>query len=145
MAFMGKKKDEVDYNAIDCVVGENSKIKGEFYTSGSAHISGEVEGKIKVEGALFIAESSNIQGEIEGSRVVVSGKVVGNVTARASLEITKTGKVDGDIFSAHLNIEDGAIYNGRVKIAVTNASPEHAPAKFSFKGQKEEAAETAEL
>lgn len=121
MAFNGKKK-EIDYNAIDCVIGDNSRIKGEFHTTGSAHISGQVEGKVVVEGDLFIAEPSNIQAEIKSTRLVVAGKVTGNVTAVTSLEITKTGQVNGDILSARLNIEDGAIYNGKVKISAPQSS-----------------------
>jgi len=114
MGIGAKKRD--DYNAIDCVIGENSKLKGEFHTKGSMHVSGEVEGKIQADGDIFLAETASIKGDIEGARISVSGKVVGNVHAHAGIEIAKMGQVEGDINTPRLTIEDGANYKGKVNI-----------------------------
>jgi len=109
---------------VNSVVGEKSTFKGEFTTAGSIHINGEFEGKISVGGEVIVSSAARVMGEVEGNSVVISGRVDGNVRARETLEITKSGRVNGDLTAQRINIEDGAIYHGRVSVQNGNAQPD---------------------
>ena len=101
---------------VDSVVGVKGRFKGEFTSSAAININGEFEGKIKTAGEVLVAPGGRVVGEIEGGAVIVSGRVDGNVIAKEQLEITKTGRVNGDLFGGKIVIEEGASYQGRVKV-----------------------------
>ena len=101
---------------VDSVVGVKGRFKGEFTSTASLNINGEFEGKIKTNGEILVAPGGRVVGEIEGGTVIVSGRVDGNVIAKEQLEITKTGRINGDLCGGRIVIEEGASYQGRVKV-----------------------------
>ena len=119
----GAKRSPV-FGGVDSIIGENARFKGELITTGSANISGELEGKIKSEGEVIISPTGKVIGEVHGGTVMVSGRVDGNITAKESLEISKTGKVHGDLTGGKIIIEDGSSYHGRVKVESALAAKE---------------------
>jgi cytoskeletal protein CcmA (bactofilin family) len=113
--FTGGKKT-ITQGAVDSVIGEKAKFKGELITEGAVSVSGQFEGKLVSDGEIIIGRGSRITGDIEGVNVVVSGKVNGNIVAAQNLEITKTGRVDGDLVGGKITIEEGSSYHGRVSV-----------------------------
>lgn len=113
--FSGEKRT-MEHHAVDTIIGEKAKFKGELSSSGSVSINGEFEGKLKTEGELIIARGSKVSGNVQGGSVIVSGRVDGNITASQSLEITKTSRVHGDLTGGKIIIEDGSSYCGRVRV-----------------------------
>ncbi len=111
---------------IGSVIGEKTRIKGEFITEGSVHVDGEFEGVLKAGREVVVAAGARVMGEIEGGSVIVSGQVDGNIRAKDTLEIAKTGKVNGDLAGARIVIEEGSSYHGRV--AVETGAPVQQPA-----------------
>ncbi|MGB9612813.1 MAG: bactofilin family protein [Candidatus Margulisiibacteriota bacterium] len=103
-------------SGVDSVIGESAKFKGELVTQGSVNISGEFDGKIKAEGEVIISSGGRVVGEIQAGSIVVSGRVDGNITARSNLEVAKSGRVHGDITGGKIIIDEGAVYQGRVKV-----------------------------
>ncbi len=114
--FGGENNETVHHGAVDTLIGEKAKFKGEMSSSGSINVSGEFEGKMDVKGELIIARGSKVTGSVAGGSVIVSGKVEGNIQAGVSLEITKSGKVHGDLVGGRIVIEDGASYRGKVTV-----------------------------
>lgn len=113
--FSGENK-EVIHGAVDSVIGEKAKLKGELSTSGAVSINGEFEGKLAAGGEVIISRGSKVVGDVEGGSVIVSGRVDGNISAAQNLEITKTGKVNGDLSGGKILIEEGSSYHGRVSV-----------------------------
>ncbi len=113
--FSGEGKPH-NPGAVDSLIGEKAKFKGEITTSGSISINGEFEGKLVSQGEVILGSNSKVSGTVQGGTVVVSGKVEGNIIAAQHLEITKSGKVNGDLTGGRIIIEDGASYRGRVKV-----------------------------
>jgi cytoskeletal protein CcmA (bactofilin family) len=112
----GSKRIVSIMEGVNSIVGEKSTFKGEFTSAGSFHINGEFEGKVSVGGEVIVSSAARVMGEIEGNSIVISGRVDGNVKARETLEITKSGRVNGDLTAQRINIEDGALYHGRVTV-----------------------------
>jgi cytoskeletal protein CcmA (bactofilin family) len=110
--------------AVDTIIGEKAKFKGEVTSSGSLSINGEFDGKLVAQGEVIIGTASKVTGTVHAGSVVVSGKVEGNITATHSLEITKSGKVQGDLTGGRIVIEDGASYRGRVQVTAEGETVE---------------------
>ncbi len=113
--FSGEGKQHSP-GAVDSLIGEKAKFKGEIITAGSISVNGEFEGKLTSQGEVILGSTSKVSGTIQGSAVVVSGKVEGNIIAAQHLEITKSGKVNGDLTGGRIVIEEGSSYRGRVKV-----------------------------
>jgi cytoskeletal protein CcmA (bactofilin family) len=113
--FKGENKAN-NHGAVDSIIGNKAKFKGEICSSGAISINGEFEGKLFADGEVIIAKGSQVTGDVRAGSVVVSGKVNGNISASQSLEITKSGKVHGDLQGGRIMIEDGASYRGKVSV-----------------------------
>ena len=116
MGVFGKGKRDVGHGAVDSIIGEKAKFKGELISSGAVSVNGEFEGKISSEGEVIIARGSKIIGNVQGGNVIISGKVDGNISASQTLEITKSGRVHGDLTGGRIVIEEGSSYRGRVRV-----------------------------
>ncbi|MEE8638463.1 MAG: polymer-forming cytoskeletal protein [Candidatus Margulisiibacteriota bacterium] len=118
MGIFTKEKKPIGHGAVDSIIGEKAKFKGELVSSGAVSVNGEFEGKITSEGEIIIARGSKIVGNLQGGSIIVSGKVDGNINAEQNLEITKSGRVHGDLVGGRIVIEEGSSYRGRVKVEV---------------------------
>jgi cytoskeletal protein CcmA (bactofilin family) len=118
MGFFGIEfeKKPLEQGALNTILGDKAKFKGELVSSGSVSVSGEFEGKINVHGEVIVAAGSKVVGEVRGSVVVVSGEIDGNIWASESLEISKNGRVHGDLTGGKIIIEDGSSYRGKVRV-----------------------------
>jgi cytoskeletal protein CcmA (bactofilin family) len=116
MGMLGGEKKALTQGAVDSVIGEKAKFKGELMTEGAVSVNGAFEGKLSAGGEIILSRGSKVMGDVEGGSVVVSGKVDGNISAANGLEITKTGRVNGDLAGGKITIEEGSSYHGRVKV-----------------------------
>jgi cytoskeletal protein CcmA (bactofilin family) len=121
--FKGEKKAN-SHGAVDSIVGEKAKFKGEIISSGAISVNGEFEGKLFADGEVMIARGSKVTGDVRAGSVVVSGKVNGNIAASQSLEITKSGKVHGDLTGGRIVIEEGSSYRGKVSVEAQEVGEE---------------------
>lgn len=90
-------------------------MKGELAASEDLRVDGRVEGRIDLpDHALTIGPNANIQADIVAKVVTVFGSVVGGITARDRVDIRKGGSLKGGLSCAHIAIQDGAHFCGRV-------------------------------
>ena len=143
MGMFGGEKKSVMHGAIDSVIGEKARFKGELTTPGAVSVNGEFEGKLSSEGEVIIGRGSKITGDVAGAHVVVSGKVNGNIVAAQSLEITKSGRVNGDLTGGRIIIEEGSSYRGRVRVETGKAEEEIIIEERISSAPKQEAEKTA--
>lgn len=97
-------------------LNSTSRIIGNIVIQNSARIDGKVEGDIVANGELAIGESAVVSARIQAPAVVVRGKVSGDISAQ-SIEIGPNAKVVGNLTSAILNVEHGAVLDGRCSIS----------------------------
>ncbi len=69
------------------------------------------EGK---SGTLVLSEQAQIEGEIRVSHVVINGTVVGPVHAAEYVELQAKANVTGDVYYKTLEIQLGAVVQGRL-------------------------------
>ena len=105
-------------NRIDSLIGAGTKIVGDLHFSGGLRVDGEVEGNIIANpgkpSTLVLSEHARVDGEIKVTHLVVNGVVTGPVYAAEYLEVQSQAKLTGDVHYKTLEIQLGAIIEGKL-------------------------------
>ncbi len=113
-----RKKGGAAPSRIDSLIGVGTRIDGNVVFSGGLRIDGEVRGNISCdnadEGMLVISEKASVEGAVRVAHVVISGTVVGPVSASGSLELLPAARVTGDVEYHQIEMQQGAIIQGRL-------------------------------
>lgn len=116
--MFSSKKASKPQNRIDSLIGAGTRIDGNISFAGGLRIDGEVRGNIECEngqsGTLVISEHASVEGEIAVSHVVINGAVIGPVRAAESLELLPNARVTGDVEYHQLEMQQGAVVQGRL-------------------------------
>jgi len=119
----GSKKPQ---SRIDTLIGAGTEVEGNISFSGGLRIDGHVRGNITSEGdhpgILVISEQANVEGEIRVQHVMVNGQVKGPIYADQTLELQPKASVTGDVHYQKLEMQMGAIVQGRLVYAVDSQS-----------------------
>ena len=98
-------------------IGRGIEVKGDITFTDRLQIEGKTIGKLTSDsGTLIIGESGQIEAQIDVGVCVVHGTVQGNLIARSKLEIRRTGRVHGDVITPVLLVEEGAVFNGAIRM-----------------------------
>jgi len=105
-------------NRIDCLIGAGTVIEGNIIFSGGLRVDGHVRGNVMAvdgkPGTLVLSEQAQIKGEIHVSHVVINGTVVGPVHAAEYVELQTKANVTGDVYYKTLEMQLGAVVQGRL-------------------------------
>jgi cytoskeletal protein CcmA (bactofilin family) len=105
-------------NRIDSLIGATTRIEGNVVFSGGLRVDGVVRGNVMAlpdqPGTLMISAEARIEGEIHAAHVFVNGTVNGPIHAAETLELQPTSKVKGDVHYKCIEVQQGAIVEGRL-------------------------------
>ena len=101
---------------ITALLGRGTHFEGKLHFKDTVRIDGCFTGEIRSENTLIVGETGEIQASIQSKCVLVSGTVVGDVVATQKVVLHKTARVQGNIDAPCFAIEDGAVFNGQVKM-----------------------------
>lgn len=111
-------KDSKPQNRINCLIGTGTVIEGDITFTGGLRVDGRVRGNVAVAdgkpGTLVLSEQAQIEGEIRVSHAVINGTVVGPVYAVECVELQVKARVTGDVYYKTLEIQSGAVVQGRL-------------------------------
>ncbi len=115
---MFNKRHSKPQTNIDSLIGAGTRIDGNLSFNGGLRIDGEVNGNvIAVPGkpsTLVLSEHGRVKGEINVTHLVANGVVEGSAHAAEYLELQSKAKVVGDVHYKTLEIQLGAIVEGRL-------------------------------
>ncbi len=115
--MFGKKRSKPQ-NRIDSLIGAATKIEGNLSFSGGLRIDGEVNGNVIAtpgeSSTLVLSEHGRVNGEINVTHLVMNGVVMGTVRADEYLELQSKAKVTGDVHYRTLEIQLGAVVEGKL-------------------------------
>jgi cytoskeletal protein CcmA (bactofilin family) len=100
------------YKIFGMLLRKDTKTKGQINHPGTIRVAGKFSGNLAAESVL-IEKTAMVLANITAKRVLCKGKVRGDIHATNKLIITKEAEVTGDIYSPNLNIEKGALFEGR--------------------------------
>jgi cytoskeletal protein CcmA (bactofilin family) len=111
-------KNSKPQNRIDCLIGAGTTIEGNIIFTGGLRVDGRVRGNVASAegqpGTLVLSEHAQIEGEIRVSHVVINGTVVGPVHAMEYVELQAKANVTGDVHYKTLEMQLGAVVQGRL-------------------------------
>jgi cytoskeletal protein CcmA (bactofilin family) len=115
---MFEKKHSKPQSRIDSLIGVGTTIEGNLNFSGGMRIDGVVNGNVVAiagkPSTLVLSELARVTGKINVTHLVINGTTTGPVFASEYLELQSKAKVNGDVQYKTLEIQLGAIVEGRL-------------------------------
>lgn len=112
------KKHSKPQNRIDSLIGVGTTIEGNLNFSGGMRIDGQVNGNVIAaqdkQSTLVLSEHAQVSGEVNVTHLVVNGTISGPVTVSEYLELQSKARVNGNVHYKTLEIQLGAIVEGRL-------------------------------
>jgi cytoskeletal protein CcmA (bactofilin family) len=112
------KDSKKPQSRIDSLIGAGTVIEGNISFSGGLRVDGQVHGNITSAGdqpgMLVISEQAKVEGEIRVHHVMVNGQVKGPIHADETLELQPKASVTGDVHYQKLEMQMGAVVQGRL-------------------------------
>jgi cytoskeletal protein CcmA (bactofilin family) len=93
-----------------------AEFEGVLRLRESIRIEGEFRGEIASEAAVVVGEGAALVARVRARAVVICGAVMGDVVATRMLSIRAGGRLHGDVETPCLEIEKGAVFNGRTQM-----------------------------
>lgn len=105
-------------NAVDTLLGKNTRINGDVFFAGGLHLDGQVAGNVRaaedVPSILIVSEEASIEGSVEVPHVILNGTVNGDVMARERVELGPQSRVNGNVYYGVIEMATGAQINGKL-------------------------------
>jgi len=121
-------------NRIDSLIGAGTTVEGNISFSGGLRVDGRIRGNVATAddqpSTLVLSEKAQIEGEIRVSHAVVNGTVIGPVHGTQYVELQPKSNVTGDVHYRTLEIQLGAVVQGRL----VHEDDDKAQKVVSFKG-----------
>jgi cytoskeletal protein CcmA (bactofilin family) len=106
-------------------LAEGTEVVGEMIFSEVLRIDSKLSGKVSSEeGNLVVSERGYVQATVDVGFVEVFGTIEGTVTAKYKVQIHPGGRVCGDIYTPILNIEAGALFDGKCHMVDDSRKPD---------------------
>lgn len=101
---------------ITVVLQKGCYLEGRLQFEGTGRIDGVFVGEIFTPDIIIIGDEAQVSGQIEADIVVISGKFTGDIYATQRVEIQPPAIVKGTIQTAILQVEEGAVFDGKTKM-----------------------------
>jgi cytoskeletal protein CcmA (bactofilin family) len=102
-----------DFNSI---IGEGTRLGGEFDIDGLLRIDGDFSGIVKSKSKVLIGRNGRAECKIYAGTVVIGGIMKGDIYATEKVEILSTGIILGNIKTPRLIMHEGVIFHGDCKV-----------------------------
>ena len=116
--MFGSKGGSKPHNNIECLIGAGTTVEGNIIFAGGLRVDGRVRGDVIAAdgqpGTLVLSEQAQFEGEIRVSHVVINGTVIGPVHASEYVELQPKANVTGDVHYRTLEIQLGAVVQGKL-------------------------------
>ena len=115
-----RKSDPFDLPSVSqeitVVLQKGCTLEGRLQFEGTARIDGVFKGEIFTPDILIVGDEAQVSGQIEADVVVISGQFTGEIFATQRVEIQAPAVVRGTIQAAILQVEEGAVFEGKTKM-----------------------------
>ena len=96
--------------------GSGSSVGKSTQDGGDLVIEGIVEGDVRASGQLTLGRRAQVNGELQAHDVHIAGALHRSVSARGVIHLLSTAEVRGDLEAARVIIDDGALFEGQVRL-----------------------------
>ncbi len=96
-----------------CVLASGSQIEGNIKIASNLRLEGQVTGDVSCANRLVLSKTAIINGNVICNELICEGKIFGNITAKSTINLQSTAQTEGNISCTQLQIDNGAIFNGK--------------------------------
>ena len=97
------------------IIGPTLVFKGELSADEDLFIEGRIEGTIAHHKKhLTVGKQGRVKADIHANSVIVLGQLIGDIHSDGTVTLAKGADVKGNIFCAHIVMEDGARFKGKI-------------------------------
>ena len=111
---------------VESIIGEHSSFDGTYRSESSVRIRGSAQGEVECAKAVFIEENAKVTAKVSAASIMVAGEVNGELNCSGRVEIRPTGRVTGTINAGVLIMQEGAYFDGNLKMSQPAGAPEPA-------------------
>ena len=117
--MFGKKESKPKpHDHIDTLIGADTCIEGDIVFHGRLRVDGRIRGNVFATGdkpsTLVLSEQATIEGKVQVSHAVINGTIVGPIHTNEYLELQTKAKVSGDVYYKVIEIQLGALIEGKL-------------------------------
>ncbi len=123
MFRFGIKKEGAFEGRLNCMIGEESRFRGDISVNGSARIDGDFEGSIVATESVIVGKCAVVRADVQARDMIVAGTVAGNLRAHDRVELHAGARVDGNIETRTLTVDEGGTFNGKCVMPEPSVSP----------------------
>jgi cytoskeletal protein CcmA (bactofilin family) len=112
--------DEAVLDAPDqyeTLIGEGSRFEGTYRSEESIRIRGSMHGEVASKRSIFVEAQARVTARVIGMEVTVAGQIDGQIACDGRVELMPTARVTGEITAGTLIMQDGAVFEGQLKMA----------------------------
>jgi cytoskeletal protein CcmA (bactofilin family) len=132
------RDDERTVDAVNTIIGEGTRVKGDVTVEGSIQVDGEFEGAVDATDTLVVGETGKVDGDASVANAVIGGRMYGNVFASGKIELKRGSQLLGDIKTRGLVIEDGVVFQGNCQMGDVVEPPERRSEESAIELEEEE-------
>ncbi|HVY74249.1 MAG TPA: polymer-forming cytoskeletal protein [Puia sp.] len=105
------------------LIGSGTSMKGDITSSGDLRIDGTLIGNIICSAKVIIGANGVVEGDVSGQQADILGKVSGTIKVKELLQLRSNCQVNGNLYSAKLQIEPAATFNGQCHMTQEETKP----------------------
>jgi cytoskeletal protein CcmA (bactofilin family) len=113
---------------INSIIGEGTRLKGDFELNGLLRIDGDFTGSIRTRGKVLVGRNGRAECTLHAGTVVIGGVFRGDIVSTEKVIILSTGLVLGTVTTPRLIVEEGVIFNGSCTVVTPTAAEATVPA-----------------
>ena len=108
---------------MSTVIGKSLKVTGSIEADEPVMVVGSIRADLLVPNHEVTVEADGrIDGAITAGSITVMGGSLGRLVARDIVRILEGATVEGDVAAPRIELEEGAVFNGRVEPGRTEAA-----------------------
>lgn len=107
----------------ESTIDSSSAFDGVLRTAHNLRIEGQAKGEVYCDGTLYIAEGGMVDARVVSANITVAGGLTGEILCQGKLQLLPTGRVSGRVATASLIIQEGAIYEGELRMSNLDEEP----------------------
>lgn len=113
---------------VESIIGPTTIVDGKYHCENGVRIQGTAKGEIESSKVIFIEESAKVTAKVVAAMIIVAGEVSGELHCTGRVEIRPCGRVTGTINAGTLVMQEGAFFDGNLKMRTAGAEQEATPA-----------------
>jgi len=114
-------------NGEESTIDRSSTFDGVLRTARNLRVEGQARGEVYCDGTLYIDEGGQVDARVVSANITVAGMLNGEVTCHGKLHLLPTGRVTARVATATLVIQEGATYEGELRMSNLDEEPSLPP------------------